>query len=455
MRTVPLSSVARWVDGALIQGTPAAEVSAVSTDSRKAGPGDLFVALKGDRFDAHDFLGQVSENGASALLVSSLATETESFAGGLIRVKDTLAALQRLAFHHRRNSPGLFVVGVTGSNGKTSTKDFLGAVLSRAGKVNVTAGNLNNHIGLPLTILSGTEEDCFGVWEMGMNHAGEIEVLAEIAGPDAAVLTNVGTAHIEHLGSRENIAREKSALASALPANGFCAMPVSDDYYGYVEERCAGEMVPVGIGEGLVQARELAADSDGRMRFELASEFGGAEPVRLPVRGRHMVLNALLAAAVGLRRGIEAKAVAEALSGAELTGGRLQERTINGVSVLDDSYNANPDSMEAALLTLRDADVAGRRVAVLGFMGELGDYEEREHLALGERAVENAVDALITVGERAAVINRSADGLDVNRNFATHEEAAAFLKDYLNPGDLVLVKGSRAAGMEKVIEGIG
>ena len=451
MKSLTLIQIAEWVGGALIQGVPSQEVMAVSTDSRLAKPGDLFVAIKGERLDAHTFLNDVAAAGVTAMLVSALPVATESYGGGIIRVRDTLKGLQDLAFHHRKSSPDLFVVGVTGSNGKTSTKDFLSAVLSAGGPVSRTAGNLNNHIGLPLTILSGSEGDRYGVWEMGMNHPGEIEVLADIARPNAAVITNIGTAHIEFMGSREAIASEKAELARAVPAAGYCVMPGADDFYEVVKSEVSCAMIPVGIGSGDVRAESLFADASGRMRFSLCSEFGDAVPVLLPVRGNHMVINALLAAAIGLREGIAPPAIADALASVQITRGRLEERTIRGISFIDDSYNANPDSMLAGLQTLRSAEVKGRRVAVLGFMGELGVHEEIEHFRLGDRVVEQGIDALVTVGPRAARINERAVNLAVNENFDTHTEAASFLREYLTGGDLVLVKGSRSAAMEQVI----
>lgn len=451
MRPLSLFQIAEWVDGALIQGVPAALVGRVETDSRKVGEGDLFLAIKGERLDAHKFLGDVAKAGAGAMLVSALPYESEGYRGGIIRVKDTLKALQALAYHHRRTSTDLFVTGITGSNGKTSTKDFLASVLACGGPVNATAGNFNNHIGLPLTILAGNEGDRYGVWEMGMNHAGEIGVLADIACPDAAIITHIGTAHIEHLGSREGIAAEKASLAEAVPAGGFCVMPLHDDFYPFVRDRVRCGMVSVGIGQGDVRAEGLVPDRDGRMRFELVSDYASPFTVSLPVRGEHMVMNALLAAAVGLRCGIDPAAISGALGSVRLTHGRLEEKSVGGIAFLDDSYNANPDSMHAALRTLRGAEVAGRRVAVLGFMGELGEHEEAEHLRLGERVAEQGIDLLVTVGERAARINERASGLAGNRNFPTHEEAVAYLREVLAPGDLVLVKGSRSAGMERVI----
>lgn len=454
MRSVTYAQIAEWTDGGLIQGSPSELVSHVVTDSRKVENGDLFVALKGDRFDAHEFLEDVAQRGAGGLLVAQLPPATEGYSGAIVHVKDTLQALQRLAFFHRRHSEGLRVIGVTGSNGKTSTKDFLSAVLSVSGTVNKTAGNLNNHIGLPLTILSGSGEDRFGVWEMGMNHSGEIEVLAEIAAPDAAVITNIGTAHIEHLKTRDAIALEKSELAMAVSRSGYCAMPVADDYYGFVSDRVDCEVVAVGIEEGQVQARDLSIGEEGRARFELASDFGSAASVSLPVMGRHMVTNSLLAAAVGLKEGLSPADIAEALSGVSLTGGRLQETKVGDLAFLDDSYNANPDSMRAAIATLNEAPVSGRRIAVLGFMGELGEHEESEHRSLGEVASASGLDAVFTVGERAAQIDAGvAEGIE-HRNFSNHEEAAEFLRDYLTPGDLTLVKGSRAAAMEQIIRAL-
>ncbi|MDF2378393.1 MAG: UDP-N-acetylmuramoyl-tripeptide--D-alanyl-D-alanine ligase [Verrucomicrobiales bacterium] len=454
MIPVSLSKLASWAGGALIQGTPTDLISGISTDSRKVGEGIAFLALKGDRFDAHDFLEEVAQKGASALVVSSLSAATEPYAGGMIHVKDTLKALQQIAFHHRRAESSLRVIGITGSNGKTSTKDFLSAVLTAGGQVNKTPGNLNNHIGVPLTVLSGDESDQFGVWEMGMNHPGEIEVLAEIAGPNAAIITNIGTAHIEHMGSREAIALEKSELAVAVPSDGYCAMPVEDEFFEFVSDRARCEMIGVGISSGVVRAENVMVSDGGRAQYDLVSGFGDSASVLLPVMGRHMILNSLLAAAVGLKEGLSPEAVAAALSGADLSGGRLEEKKVGDYVIIDDSYNANPDSMKAALETLRDASVKGRRVAVFGFMGELGEHAEREHRALGARAVENGVDLLVTVSEQAGLINEGAGDLNTNQNFGTHEEAAAFLKNTITPEDLVLVKGSRAAAMEKVIEGL-
>lgn len=454
MRRLTLQQIAEWTDGALIQGVPSHTVVRVATDSRAVHAGELFVALKGENHDAHRFLAEVVDSGASAILVSDLPHATESYHGGIVRVKDTLVALQRLAYHHRKLSKDLFVVGVTGSNGKTTTKDFLASVLNCGDQVNATKGNFNNHVGLPLTILDGCEGDRYGVWEMGMNHPGEIGALTDIALPDAAVITMIGTAHIEYMKTREAIAVEKASLAQAVPAAGYCAMPASDDFYEFVRERVVCEMIPVGINAGVVRAERLAQGADGRSHFDLVSDFAPSIPVALPVRGEHMVMNSLLAAAIGLRRGISSESVAEALSATQLSGGRLEEKTVRGMTVLDDSYNANPDSMQAALRALQCASVAGRRIAVLGYMGELGEHEEAEHIKLGERMKEYGVDILVTVGDRAARIREGARDLAENRNFPTHAEAAAYLLDSIEEGDCILVKGSRSARMERIVSAL-
>lgn len=452
MKPTPLRTLAEWSGGALIQGRPGAFVEGVATDSRNVAPTDLFVALKGERFDAHDFLAQVSDANAAAMLVSSLPGETESFGGGVIFVRDTLKALQDIARKYRKACRDLTVVGITGSNGKTSTKDFLASVLEQAGGVSGTAGNLNNHIGVPLTILSTAPDSRFGVWEMGMNHSGEIEVLTEIAAPDAAVITHIGTAHIEHLETRDAIAEEKSQLPRAVPGDGYCVMPCRDDYYEYMAGAVDCEMIPVGGENGRVRAESVRTSEDGKAVFRMVSDFADPVEVTLPVRGDHMVQNALLAAAVGFREGLAVEAVAFGLEQARLTGGRLEERDLHGVTVLDDSYNANPDSMRAAIRTVAEADAPGKRVAVLGFMGELGSIEKEAHLELGKFVACQGIDVLVTVGQRARNIHDGAREIETREHFSTHEEAAGFLESILQPGDLVLFKGSRAADMGKVLE---
>ncbi len=449
MNLTSLKDIASMCGGQLLQGRPSDLVSEVSTDSRSVRDGQLFVALKGDNFDAHDFLAEVDEKGAAAIIVSDLNAATEGVKCAIIHVRDTLTALQQLALFYRRKLD-LFTVGVTGSNGKTSTKDFIVSVLSQRYGVNGTAGNFNNHIGLPLTVLKTDQRHQCGVWEMGMSHPGEIEILAEIAAPTTGVITNVGRAHIEFMKTREAIAEEKGMLAEALPQDGLLVLGAADDFTQAISGRSAARTVTVGIELGDIQARNLANTETGQ-RFDLVMD-GETTAVEIPVPGRHMVMNALFAAAVGRERGLSRHDIAEGLRGVRLAGGRLQKKDVRGVIVIDDSYNANPDSMRAALSVLKDQPCTGKRAAVFGKMGELGDTSEAEHRSLGEAVGASGIDLLVTVGEDGKVIGDGAGGALDAATFASHEEAGAFLRETLRPGDVMLVKGSRSAAMEKVIK---
>jgi len=450
MKTVTWARIAEWTGGQLLQGTPSGTVSDVSTDTRTLREGELFVALKGELHDAHEFLGQAQQ--AGGLLVQDLPLETETFGGAIIHLRDTLAGLQALARNFRRDL-GIPVVGITGSSGKTSTKDLVRAVLATRFRVGATRGNLNNHIGVPLTLLSFAEEVEVGVVEMGMNHSGEIEVLAEIAAPDGGIITNVGTAHIEHLGSREAIAEEKGMLAEAVPSGGWVVLSAHDDFTESIRKRCRAEVITGGVGIGDVAARRLEIGWDG-VRFELA-HAGRSVEAWLPVAAEHMVRNATLAAAAGLKLGLSLEDVARGLGAVELAGGRLQRRVVAGLRILDDSYNANPDSMRAALRTLAALPVEGKRIAVLGRMAELGDRADEEHRKVGVAAAENGIDMLVGIGEegaRMAAGAKTVSGSGMGSHVVTDTaEAAAWLRQVATPQDLILIKGSRSTRMETVL----
>jgi len=455
MKPTSLQEIAVQCGGELVSGDGAVLVDTVSTDTRSLAGGELFAALAGDNFDAHDFLGQATGAGVAAVLVSRDDLSTDSVGkAAVIRVADTLVGLQSLAAAQREVlNPK--VVAITGSSGKTSTKDMLSAVLAKKFSVNATLGNLNNHIGLPLTVLATQPDHEAVVWELGMNHRGEIAPLAAIAKPDVAVITNVGVAHIEHLGTREEICAEKGDLIGALGADGVAIFPDADDYADQLEARCPGRSIRTVIdAPAPVSARDLVVLADGATRFTLDCEGDVAE-VTLAVPGRHMVSNALLAAAVGHYYGISAAQIAEALAGITLTGGRLERRDLNGVSLLDDSYNANPESMAAALHTLGEIPCAGRRIAVLGRMAELGDIRETEHRRAGAIAAEAKIDLLCTVGDEADWIGlgaQEATDSPEHHHFSDHAACAEFLSRTISPGDNLLLKGSRSARMEAVLE---
>ncbi len=446
MSPIDATTLAEATGGTLVAGEGSVTATTVSTDTRTIGPGDLFVALRGDRFDGNDFAPKAAEAGASLLLVERWEGEAPARTA-VVRVENGLFALQRLARWHRSRLD-LPVVGITGSNGKTSTKDFARAVLARRGPVLATRGNLNNHIGVPLTVLSIGEGDRAAVVEMGMNHAGEIAPLCEIAMPRFGIITNIGSAHIEHLGSRESIAEEKGALARALPEDGALFVPAGCDFFNYFRSRTRARVVPVGNGRGLVRAENLS-QGDGRTRFTLVIEDRTTAEVDLPVLGRHMVKNALLAAGCGWVLGMEPEEIAAGLTETRLTSGRLRQYDSGGVMVFDDTYNANPESMAAAIETLAETPLpnGGHRYAVLGPMGELGDHGPEAHRRVGQLAAEAGV-VVIAIGEAAAGIAEGAGGADV---IADSSEAASEIARRVVPGDAVLFKASRSAAMERVM----
>ena len=456
MKSQTVATLVDWCQGRLLQGEPSALVHAVSTDTRTIAAGSLFVALAGENFDAHNFLESAAEAGASAFLISR---ELPSYpAGAVILVDDTLTGLQQLAAAWRKDWAGK-VLGITGSNGKTSTKDFVTAVLSQEFIVSATKGNLNNHIGLPLTVLGVNPTDEVAVCEMGMNHPGEIAPLADIAQPNAAIISNIGTAHIEYMGSREAIALEKGMLVEAVAEDGCVILNADDDFSPSLAARSKAYVLTAGFAEDAdIRVSEVQADITGS-RFLIKFPHIEPLPVHLPVPGRHMISNAALAAAAGYHFGLHAEEIIAGLESATLNKGRLQWRKVNNITFLDDSYNANPDSMRAALNTLQSCDCEGRRIVVLGRMGELGIEAESAHRELGETVVSGNFPLLCTVGENEAALIAAAatEALDGASTTAVHAfpdalSCAKFLQTTATPNDLILVKGSRSAAMEKVIE---
>ena len=454
MDPLTLFQIAQFAGASLSSGDGIAVINKISTDSRTIQSGELFVALRGENFEGHDFVEASAKAGATGALVDPnwAGSVPNNFA--LLRATDTLQAYQTLAANYRR-SLALKVLAITGSNGKTSTKDFAASVLARRFRVTKTEGNFNNHVGLPRTILEATSEDEVAVWEIGMNHPGEIAALSKIAAPDAAIITNIGVAHIEFMGSREAIAAEKGALAEAIEPQGTVILNAHDPFTEGIAARTRAKVVLAGTTRGAVRAIEIRQSAEGS-EFTLVE---GAHRCRaqLPVAGSHMVQNALLAVAAGRAFGLSIEECAAGLAAAPLTKGRLQIKEIGGVQFLDDSYNANPDSMKAALRTLVELDAEGKRIAVLGEMRELGAESERGHREVGETAATLGVDQLITIGDAAKLIAEGARTAGLGKVLSARStgEAAKLLGEIAGPGDLVLIKGSRAARTEEVIEHFG
>jgi UDP-N-acetylmuramoyl-tripeptide--D-alanyl-D-alanine ligase len=451
MESLSLAQIAKLADGSISADDTSVIVSRISTDSRTLQAGDVFVPLRGENFDGHKFVEQAAERGAAGAMVEENWNGKVPRRFALIRVADTLIGYQTLAANYRASLP-IQVIAITGSNGKTSTKDFVAATLAKKFRVTKTEGNFNNHVGLPQTMLTANRDDEIAVWEIGMNHPGEIAALAKLAAPDVGIITNIGIAHIEFMGSREAIAAEKGALAEAIGPNGTVILNADDAFSSQIAKRTRARIILAGIENGSVRATDISQYSTG-------SEFTileGAHRCRaqLPVPGIHMVQNAMLAVGAGRVFGLSIEECAVGLASTPLTKARLQIREIDGIQFIDDSYNANPDSMKAALRTLVELDADGRRIAVLGEMGELGVESERGHREVGEVAATLRIDELIAVGQAGALIAEAAKKGGLKNSVAVQSppEAAELLGKSAVPGDLILIKGSRAARMERVLE---
>jgi UDP-N-acetylmuramoyl-tripeptide--D-alanyl-D-alanine ligase len=451
METLPLSQIAAWSGGAIARGEGTVSVRRLHTDTRTVEPGDCFVALVGETFDGHDFLAVAASKGAVAALVSRIPADAPAGLA-LIQVADTLKGLQDVAHAYRLSLP-VKVVAVTGSSGKTSTKEMLAAVLRRRFRVHATKGNLNNHIGVPLTLLQLSRDDEFAIVEMGMNRRGEIAALAKIARPDLAVITGVGTAHIENLGSREEIAAEKTDLLAALPKDGVAILNADEPLLRAREGR-APRVVWTGAAAGADWHAENILVTETGLAFDLVHGVERA-PVTLPVFNRVMAANALLAAAVGDLAEVPLAEIAAGLGEVKLVGGRMEARRRLDGWIIDDCYNANPESTRAALEALQEFPAPARRVAVLGSMGELGAHAPALHRETGAAVPASGAAFLACVGPHAADLAAGAREAgfpaDAIVSYATTADAAAALPVLLRANDTVLVKGSRFLKLEQVV----
>ncbi len=432
-----LAEVADAVGGTLT-GPTGTVTGKVTVDSRTAGPGDLYVALPGERVDGHDFVGAAVAAGAAGAL-STRPVEGRP----VVVVDDPVAALGRLAHAVHERLTALTTVGITGSSGKTSTKDLLGQVLGTAGPTVSPPGSFNNDIGLPLTVLSADAGTRYLVLEMGARGIGHIARLCGVARPDVGVVLNVGSAHLGEFGSPEAIATAKGELAEA--ATGTAVLNADDPRVRAMASRTSARVLLTGTAEDAdVRATDVALDDEARASFTLHAA-GEAHPVRLQVVGAHQVANALSAAGAALAAGLTPAQVAAGLSAAVVQSRWRMEvtRRPDGVVVVNDAYNANPESMRAALAAVGGM-TGTRRVAVLGAMGELGPGADEEHHRLGVDAAA-AVDLVVAVGPDAAGIAAAQEG---SVHVPDRAAARQLLAEVLRPGDVVLVKASRAQGLE-------
>jgi len=456
MRSCTLEEVALMSGGQVIKGDPALVVNRLHTDTRTLLSGDCFVALQGDRFDGHAFVRDVKSRGAVAALISHRVMPDLPDDLGLIAVPDTLEALQRFAATYRKLLP-VRTIGVTGSSGKTSTKEMIASILRTRFLTKATEGNLNNHIGVPLTLIKLEEDDQYGVVEMGMNHPGEIAPLAKMTAPEIGVISSIGPAHIEFFENQAALAEEKSELLVVLPPTGLAVLNSDDEWTRYISHRTKARVVWVGNGpQSTWRAEEVQITSEG-LSFKIV-HGNESVPVRLPVFNRVMIGNALLASAVGKACGLSLAEIAQGLEAVKLPGARMQVVQARGAWIINDAYNANPDSMKAALVTLKEFPGAQRRLAVLGSMGELGRHAVEQHRTVGQFAAQQGVEFLLAVGPNADAYcaGAIAEGLDHNKVAVAldAEEATAGLLARMHEGDAVLVKGSHFMGLEKLVAAV-
>lgn len=417
----------------------------VSTDTRKINEGDLFVALKGPNFDGHDFVEDAFEQGAVATMIS------RPEAGPLphLQVDDTKEALGMLAAHWRQQFD-IPVVGVTGSNGKTTAKEMIAAIMQQSRQGIATEGNLNNDIGVPLTLLCLREADKYAVVEMGMNHPGEIKYLTDMATPTVAVVLNAGQAHLEGLGSVEAVARAKGEIFDGLTEDGVAVINADDPYTSLWRELAGEHRI---ITFGLEQEADISAEYELGL-LETSMQLKTAEGVidmSLPMPGKHNVMNAMAAAGAAMAAGAALTDVKAGLEKLKAVAGRLEtKKGINGATIIDDTYNANPTSVAAGLEVLKRS--SGECILVLGDMGELGKSSEEIHYRVGELAKRVGVQQVFTLGEMS---KKTVEGFGKGAcNYKTHEALIKDVQEFLNSDTTVLIKGSRLMHMERIVEGL-
>ncbi len=456
MKVRTLSEIAAIVHGRLLGGDAA--VSAVVTDSRVAGPGDLFIALRGEHDDGARFAQDALSRGAAGVLVPD---DPSSQVGPAVAVASTGEALLSLATRDRAEAD-YRVAAITGANGKTSTKDLTASALGSTLNVHASPGSFNNEIGLPMTLLGAQDQVDVVVAELGARRKGDVTLLCEVAQPDVVVVTNVGLAHIEIFGSWDAIVEASAEPVEALGSEGTAVLNADDPVVAGYATRCAGRVITFGTSpETNVRGLDVRLDADGcaRATIEIDGERSSRTSLRLAVPGEHMVSNALASVAVGMSLGIEPSTAAEALAGATVSPWRMERFTTKGgLRVVNDAYNANPESTAAALRAARWMAGEARLIAVLGEMAELGSLTTAEHERVGELAARLRVDRVIAVGEAADPIAIAAvrEGVEPENVAAYGEptDALADIIEHAEPGDLVLFKGSRVAGLERLAEAL-
>lgn len=458
MRPVTIGQIEKATGGRIALGNKDALVTGVSTDSREAGENDLFIPLIGQNHDAHDFVFQSIQNGCRNFVVSRRELFNNLYYEknlNAVFVEDTTCALQDLAACYL-NMLGIIKVAVTGSTGKTTTKDMLKSIFSVKYRTYCTEKNFNNHIGVPLTIFSINEDVQAGIFEMGMDKLGEIRRLAEIVKPDIGIITNIGVSHIENLGSREAIFKAKMELTKNFGKDNTLIVYKDDEFLNPQRIKGLYKLITAGSdGKADVILSDIEDSGTEGIAFTLKHDEK-VQRFELAVPGLHNAFNAAVAAAAGLQYGISLEQAADGLKNLKLTDKRLTVRSADGIKVIDDTYNASPDSMRGAIDVLCSTD-GMRRVAVLGDMFELGEDSAEFHRHVGEYVGKRGVDLLVAIGENAKNIAEAAEKTLGNENIKYYHKKEIFEEEMhhiLEKGDVVLVKGSRGMAMDEIVRNI-
>jgi UDP-N-acetylmuramoyl-tripeptide--D-alanyl-D-alanine ligase len=456
MENYTVNDIIKATGGYLLNGAPNDAVSNISTDTRTIKKNDLFVALIGDRFDGHEFAIQSIEQGAMGVVLSHEVNGFDKLNANLniIMVKDTTQALGDIAKDYR-NRFEIAVIGITGSNGKTTTKDMASAVLSAKFNVHKSEGNLNNTIGLPLTLFKLSKLHEIAVLEMGISIPGEMSRLVEIAQPNIAIITNVSPTHLEFLGSVEGVAREKEFLAKSADQ---VILNKDDPYVAKMGKKIKGKAIYYGIDKPAnITAKKIQLDNEGRAEFILkvnAEDFGR---IKLSIIGRHNVYNALRAIAVGILYEVDFDKIKSAIETYQPISMRMQKLVVNGITIINDTYNSNPMSMIAAIDLLASLKSDGKKVLVVGDMLELGEESNRLHDDIGEYIGKSkSAEMLVTMGEKAVRIAETAIAFGMEKSNVSicqnNSEVIERLGKILSKGDIVLIKGSRGMKMEQIVK---
>jgi len=456
VETRSLKFITKACDAEIRRGAGGTLVKNVCTDSRQAQAGDLFFAIKGERFDGHDFLNEVAAKDVAAVVVEKEKISVQLPECAVLVVDNARMAFGKFAAAYRIDFT-LPIVAVGGSNGKTTTKELLASVLSQKLATVWSESSFNNNIGVPLTLLRLAKSHQAAVLEVGTNHPGELAPLVKMVQPKFGVITNIGREHLEFFGDVAGVAQEEGWLAELLPADGGLFVDGDNEWTERIVKRTCAKIVRVGLNEKCDwRARAIRLDKNG-VTFCMdapKAEFSGE--YRINLLGRHQVMNALFAVAVGEELGLGRAEIQRGLAECKPPKMRLQFWEANGVRVLDDAYNANADSTIAALETLCDLPLQGRRVAVLGDMEELGAHGEATHAEIGRRAAELGIGQLFTVGKMAAVTAKAARDGGLNRviEFTDVEAVIKAVNNFLKTGDVVLLKASRASRLERIAEAL-